>query len=106
MIANDLQVEPAAAVRPAEMFNNFVQIGIVVRDLDRTVKALERDIWHRALALHHLSAARARRCRAGIPRGARSLRPPDRFCQPGTDRDGDLRAGGGGRAKLAHRVSG
>lgn len=40
MMAEELQAAPDAEVRPAEMFNNFVQIGIVVRDLDRTVKAL------------------------------------------------------------------
>ena len=106
MMANDLQAGPAAEVRPAEMFNNFVQIGIVVRDLDRTVKALSEIFGIGPWRCHHLSAARARRCWPGISRRARPLRPPDRFCQPGADRDGDLRAGDGGGAKLAHRVPG
>ena len=32
--------QPTAADAPERMFKNFVQLGVIVRDLDRTVKAL------------------------------------------------------------------
>ncbi len=39
-MAEEQRAAPVAAVSPAEMFNNFVQIGLVVRDLDRTTRTL------------------------------------------------------------------
>ena len=96
MMANDLQdARRTRPVRPAEMFNNFVQIGIVVRDLDRTVKALSEIFgigpWR---FITYPPAGRGLTGR-GIPRGARPLHPPDRVSPAWARRDGDLRAAGG-----------